>query len=219
MKNGALSGNAASGLRAEGLCRSFGFRRVIQEVCLEVKQGEVLAICGPNGSGKSTLVRLLTGLLMPSRGRTWVEMDGKQLSAEERWQLVSLAAPAINPYSHLSLAENISFVGKSRGGISSTGEISALTELIGLADRQDDLVGSFSSGMVQRVRLALAVAARPRVLFLDEPTHCLDDAGRQLVAKLVERQREVGICVIATNDAHDVSLADRTFDVSGRTAC
>lgn len=198
-------------LRTEKISKSFGYRHVLREISLEVKQGESLAIRGPNGSGKSTLARLLAGLLQPTRGRVLVELGEREVTQVERWRLGALAAPAINPYSHLTLAENISFVSSARGLVVSHKRIAELIEFVGLTDRREDLVGAFSSGMVQRTRLALAIALSPRLLFLDEPSQFLDDTGRDLVARVVQHQRQCGACVIATNDDTDASLADHVL--------
>lgn len=202
-------------LVADGVSRSFGARKVIRSLSLEVSSGEVLAVRGANGSGKSTLLRLLAGLLRPTGGETWVEVRGRRVSREERWGMAALAAPAIQPYVHLTLAENLRFFGAARGGPPQAAAVADLCGLIGLSDRQDEPVSSFSSGMQQRVRLALALAARPSVLLLDEPSQCLDGEGRALVAKIVEAQRSAGVCVIATNDESDAGLADRCFVVEG----
>ena len=202
-------------LVADGVSRSFGPRKVIRSLSLEVASGEVLAVRGANGSGKSTLLRLLAGLLRPTGGETWVEVRGRRVSREQRWAMAALAAPAIQPYLHLTLAENLRFLGAARGGAPDAGSVADLCRLVGLSDRRDQPVASFSSGMLQRVRLALAVAARPPVLLLDEPSQCLDGEGRALVAKIVEAQRSAGVCVIATNDDSDAAFADRSFVLEG----
>ena len=103
----------------------------------------------------------------------------------------------------------------ARQGAPDAGSVADLCALIGLSDRQEELVSSFSSGMLQRVRLALALAVRPPVLLLDEPSQCLDDEGRALVSKIVEAQRKAGVCVIATNDGSDAALADRCLVLDG----
>lgn len=202
-------------LKAEDLGKAFGFRKVLKGINLQVHSGEVLAVTGENGSGKSTLLRVLAGLQRASRGSVWMEGDGKRLNPVERRCASALAAPAINPYHHLSLRENVQFVTRARG-LSGRDGAEELAEQVGLADRLDDLVGSFSSGMIQRTRLALALATRAEALFLDEPTQCLDDAGREVVSRVVGMQRGRGICIIATNDRFDASLADRNIDLGSR---
>ncbi len=204
---------AAIALRAEGLCKSYGYRKVLRDVSLELRHGDTLAIIGANGAGKSTLMRMLAGLLRPSRGRVIVEVGGRETPPESRRSLVSLAAPAIAPYLHLTLSENIAFMMHARGASAAPGCEEEIARLVGLAERRDDPVASYSSGMVQRTRLAVAVATSPSVLLLDEPTHCLDRAGREIVRGIVEHQRSQGICVIATNDSEDAALCASMLDV------
>lgn len=210
VKSPVLPDVDAAGIRlvAEGLGRVFGPRRVLRDVSFDAGFGEVVAICGANGSGKSTLIRMLAGLLAPSSGQTWIELSGRRLLAQERRAVSTLASPAMQPYLHLSFAENLAFFTQGRA---LKCDCTELAELVGLSGRMDDLVGSYSSGMIQRTRLALALSARPRALFLDEPTQFLDQSGRALVEQLVAAQRKRGLTVIATNDEFDASLADRSF--------
>lgn len=217
LKSTAGAGDASAlVLRADGICRSFGSRGVIRDFSIQVCTGQVIAVRGPNGSGKSTLLRMLAGLLRPTRGAAWVEVDGRRAPQDEARRLIALAAPAIQPYVHLSLMENLVFFSRARGLRHSSGEAAGLCDLIGLHDRRHDLVESFSSGMLQRTRLALALVARPPVLLLDEPSQCLDDSGRALLSRIVGEQRQRGLCVIATNDAVDAALADAEVFLQGQ---
>lgn len=200
-------------LRAEGLCKSYGYRRVLRDVSLELMHGDTLAVIGANGAGKSTLMRMLAGLLRPSRGRVIVESGGCEALPESRRRLVSLTSPAIAPYLHLTLSENIAFMMHARGASAPPGCEEEIARLVGLAERRNDPVASFSSGMVQRTRLAVAIATSPSVLLLDEPTHCLDRAGREVVRGIVEHQRGRGMCIIATNDSEDAALCASTLDL------
>lgn len=196
-------------LFAQGLGRSFGTRRAVRDVDLQVAAGEVLAVCGPNGSGKSTLLRMLAGLLRPTSGSTWLEAPaGSRLEAHQRWALTSLAACYIEPYHHLTLRENLQLAAVARRP-DSRRDIDLAIESVGLSSRQNDLVGSFSSGMIQRVRLALATVNRPLLLLLDEPTQTLDEEGRGFVSNLITSQIQSGICIIATNDSRDLALSTR----------
>ncbi len=194
-------------LRADSLGKSFGWRRVFRGLCLEAEPGSVLVVRGSNGSGKSTLLRILAGLLRPSEGTVRLEPGGGDPGAARR--RVALAAPSINPYAHLTLAENVLFFLQARGLPGGPGEARRAAAMVGLEDRLDETLASFSSGMTQRVRLALAAAVAPEVLLLDEPSHCLDEDGRGLVREIVERQCRRGICILATNDGSEAGLGDR----------
>ena len=197
-------------LHAVKLGKMYGYRRVLRGVSLSAGQGQVLAIVGPNGSGKSTLIRMLAGLLLPNQGQTWLEGAGQKLTKDERWQNSILVSPTLQPYAHLSFSENLQFISQGRGLLP---DIGAIAETVGLGKRKNDLVGNFSSGMIQRTRLAIALATQPRALFLDEPSQFLDESGKQVVTSIVAQQRSRGVTVIATNDSFDTSLADNVFDL------
>lgn len=205
---GAAVTGAGLKLQAEGLGKRFGWRRVFRGLSLEAERGSVLVVRGSNGSGKSTLLRILAGLLRPTEGTVRLETDVPEAPPGLRCR-VALAAPSINPYARLTLAENIQFFLQARGASAEPGQARRVAGLVGLEDRLHEPVGSFSSGMTQRVRLALAAAAEPDVLLLDEPSHCLDEDGRRLVREIVERQACRGICVLATNDEREAELGAR----------
>lgn len=205
---GAAAGEGRLRLQATDLGKRFGWRRVFRGLCLEAEPGGVLVVRGSNGSGKSTLLRILAGLLRPTEGTVRLE-PAREGSGSLLRGRVALAAPAINPYAHLTLAENIRFFLHARGSSAGESGIRSAAALVGLDDRLDEPVGDFSSGMTQRVRLALAVAGQPEVLLLDEPSHCLDEDGRRLVREIVETQARRGICILATNDEREAELGER----------
>lgn len=203
-------------LIAQHLHRSFGARQAVCDMSLQLTFGQTLAVVGPNGCGKSTLLKMLAGLLRPTSGQTWLETGGRRLDHQERRSATALAAPYIEPYHHLTLLENLRFAAKSRGIPADLCLETAA--FVGLESRCADLTGSFSSGMLQRTRLALALITRPLLLLLDEPTQTLDDEGRDLVSRIVSLQRERGICVIATNDQRDLALATCQVSLQGSPA-
>lgn len=218
MKNGALYDNSGVNIQAEKVSRRFGSRTVFEGLDFEAASGEAVAICGPNGSGKTTLLKILAGLLAPSSGKVRL-LDGQgEISGSDALLKSALAAPWINPYSHLTLEENLGFFLRSRAawcGRSGTpwNETGTLMEWSGLAGRRNDILRSFSSGMIQRVRLLLAAATEPEILYLDEPTQNLDEAGWEFARKIAERQCSRGILVMATNEPRDLALASRVIDL------
>lgn len=199
--------NAAPLVRWDGLAKTFGRKTLFREVSGHLSDGNVLAVCGPNGSGKSTLLRILAGVMRPSAGR--VQWDPTLPEADGR---VGFAAPYLQLYHELSAAENLHFFSRLAGTPLSRAEIGERLLEVGLArEHHDKRLGSFSSGMIQRARLAWAVLARPKVLFLDEPGTNLDEAGRGVVRGVVATQRGRGAAILATNDPEEAALADATL--------
>jgi len=193
-------------LRLANLSKSFDGTKVLDSVSLRVEQGTVLSISGRNGSGKTTLLRIIAGLLRPSGGS--VECGEGD---EPPWQPARLrrelgyVSPDLALYESLSARENLDFFARVRG---CTRDPNELLDYVGLGGRGDEPIGSFSSGMRQRLKLAFALQASPRVLLLDEPGVTLDEAGREVVVRAVAEQRPRGVVLLASNDPEEVALGD-----------
>ena len=173
------------------------------------RHGDVVAVLGANGAGKSTLLKITAGLTRPTSGEVGLARGEQRLSAAAHRAQVGYAAPDSLPYRPLTVAENIDFFARLRG----VEPEPDLLARLGLADRADQTVSELSSGYVQRVRLALAVLHQPALLLLDEPGANLDEAGHGLVADVVARQRERGICLIAANDPRDIAYGNRIIEL------
>ena len=190
-------------LRARGVFKRYGERLVLRSLSFEVPPGEIVAIVGANGSGKSTLLRLVAGLLEPSRGEIkWCEGPTRGHCA--------LFAPDAPLYRELSCLENLHFFA---GDKSPTGDLRQHLAAFDLSDRADDLAGDLSSGLRARLQLAVAAWFGHPILLLDEPSANLDEAGRELIAALLQAQRPRGIALLATNDPRDLALCDRGISV------
>nr|WP_276522351.1 ATP-binding cassette domain-containing protein [Kallotenue papyrolyticum] len=181
---------------------------MLWNISATLRTGEVLLVTGPNGIGKSTLLRLLAGLLRPSHGAITYIIGGAPLAPDAAHDQIGLVGPDVQLYRELSAREHLAFVADVRGLVHDPDQQQALLEQVGLSGRADQPVGTFSSGMLQRLRYALALLCRPPVLLLDEPTAMLDAAGIALVDHVVAEQRRRGIAVIATNDARDHRYGD-----------
>lgn len=205
----------APSLVVRELAKSYGRRGIFRGVSFALSAGQSLAITGANGSGKSTLVRILCGLARASHGTVEYRVGERVVGAGERLGLIGVVAPDLVLYDELTAWENLRFFARVRGLRRDEGELAALLEEVGLAGRGADLVGTFSSGMRQRLKYAFATLHRPPVLFLDEPTANLDEAGVALVRRIIERQRARGILVVATNEREELSYGDRILRLGG----
>ena len=194
-------------LIADALTMRYGHRRLFEALTFDVRPGEPLAILGANGSGKSTLLRILAGVLDPIAGSARLEADGDTLSGDALTRRVGFVAPALQFYEAFSTRENLAFLARARRLPDPDAAIARVLERVGLADRADDPVSTFSTGLGQRLRLASALLHDPPVLLLDEPGATLDAAGRQLVADVVGLEDR--ILVVATNDPLEAERCPR----------
>lgn len=205
---------AVISLELRNIHKSFGARDVICGVDLKVDAGCV-AVTGRNGSGKSTLLRIVAGLLAPSSGEVVFEVDGSPVLDEMRRDLVGLVAPDLTLYDELSAMENLEFFARVRGTTKTDGELRSLLCRLGLEGREDDRVGSYSSGMRQRAKYGFAMMHDPIVLLLDEPSANLDEAGVGVVDSVISEWRERGIVILATNERDELRYGDRVLELGG----
>jgi heme exporter protein A len=197
-------------IELKNVSKSFGERSVLESISLAISSG-CLVITGPNGSGKSTLLRIISGLISPTSGEVVFKSDGKLLPVEARRDLIGMVAPDLSLYEELSALENLRFFSRVRGLKIEDTELKSALENLGLAGREDDHLSSYSSGMRQRVKYAYATLHKPPVLLLDEPSTNLDEVGIEVITKVTEDYRKLGIVIIATNQPSELSFGDNVL--------
>jgi heme exporter protein A len=175
-------------LHLRGVTMAYGRRTLFSEVEADVPAGRCLVVTGANGAGKSTLLKIVAGLLRPESGA--VAFEGAR----------GYAAPDVQLYGELTGLENLAFFARLRGISDVTSE--SLLASVGLPRaRGRDLVSAYSSGMRQRLKLAVSRLGDPPLLIWDEPTATLDEAGKARAdALLTEHRARGGLAVVATND-------------------
>ncbi len=200
-------------LRIEGVAKSFGNFRAVDQLSLDIRAGEFFALLGPSGCGKTTLLRMLAGFETPDEGRILLGgNDIAQVLPHERPVNMMFQNYALFP--HLSVRDNIAFglkrAGMARADIATrVAEMVALVKLEGLEKRKPD---QLSGGQRQRVALARSLARRPQVLLLDEPLAALDKKLRESTqGELMELQRRLGMTfIIVTHDQEEaMTMAGR----------
>lgn len=200
-------------LHIDGITRRFGDVTALDEVSLEIGQGEFFALLGPSGCGKTTLLRILAGFETPDSGT--VTLDGENLLAmPPNRRPINLMFQSYALFPHMSVAKNVAY-GLEReklGRAEIRTRVAEVLETVGLSAQAGRKPQQLSGGQRQRVALARAIVKRPRLLLLDEPLSALDKkvrAGMQLELKRL--QNEVGITfVVVTHDQEEaMSLADR----------
>ena len=173
-------------IRTHNLTKRFKKLTAVDQLNMEVTQGEVFGFLGPNGAGKTTTISMLLGLLHPTAGSA--EVLGYDIQSQPARALRGVGAlveAAFYPY--LSARDNLWVMAQLSGGGASPKRISEVLELVGLAKRADDKFKTFSTGMKQRLGLGAALIHDPDLLILDEPTHGLDPAGMREMRELIGR--------------------------------
>lgn len=185
--------------------KQYGCRQLFADINQLICPGECFGVTGPNGSGKSTLIKVIAGLLRPSAGMVSVRMDGKEVAVDQRMSCFGLISPELMFYNAMSGYENLQFLVRTRGLVLSDGQLQNCLNTVGLNERQHERISTYSTGMRQRLKFALLEALRPPVWLLDEPSANLDEEGKKLVKRLVDKAlAQQAAVVIATNDLEEV---------------
>jgi heme exporter protein A len=201
-------------LAADGITKRFDRRVVLHNVSFTAQSGSLLGITGHNGAGKSTLMKILAGVLSPTSGSVTCVVDDTPLDDEARPQQMGFVAPYLALYEEFSPLELMHHVVAMRGLPFDAAFAETLLHVVGLHERRHDDIRSFSSGMKQRAKYALALVHRPPILLLDEPMTNLDASGISVVERCIAEQRSTGgIVLLATNDERDIALCDSTVSV------
>jgi ABC-2 type transport system ATP-binding protein len=181
-------------VETEGLTKRFGNRTVVRDVALRVPRGSAFGYLGPNGAGKTTLIRMLLGLTRANSGS--MRLRGIPVPERRAEALSRVGAIVDEPrfHGHLTGRENLAVIAAARGR-ESFARIDGVLDRVGLAQRADDRVKTYSMGMRQRLGIARCLLADPELLILDEPMNGLDPAGilefRHLIKALVGEGRTV----------------------------
>ena len=192
-------------LQSVGLSKRFGKLLAVDRVDLRVEPGSVCGLIGPNGAGKTTLLRLLLGLVKPDAGR--IEFFGRQSAPAAGLDAVAGFVEEPRFYPYLSARQTLELFARLDGGLE-RGRSDELLDLVGLAGpAADRRVGGYSTGMRQRLGLALALLGSPRLLLLDEPMTGLDPAAASEMRDVVRRLAADGVAVVLSS--HDMdAVAD-----------
>ncbi len=198
----------------EHLSRVVAAVSLVNDISVEFRRRELVAVVGPSGSGKSSFLRLLNRLDEPTSGTVYFEgVDYRQIAPRELRRRVGIVTQRAFLFPG-SVAENIAFGPRQRGEDLAAEEIDRLLLQVGLPGFSDRNVANLSGGEAQRVSLARALANSPTVLLLDEPTSALDQEaklGIELLIEKIMRQSQL-TCVLVTHDVEQAArLADRVM--------
>lgn len=199
-------------LQLRNIAKEFNSIDVLKDICLEIQQGETVALLGANGSGKSTLLKIIAGILSPDHGQ--VLYSGQDIRKLNFRSLISYIPENNCIYHDLSVTEYLLFTAKLNDV--STAEISAVMELFELSKYRNQLCGTLSKGLQQRVALAQALLPRPQILIMDEPNTGLDPKQLSKLNDILRHYAEGMLTLMSTHQVQEAKeLCDRFIGISG----
>jgi putative spermidine/putrescine transport system ATP-binding protein len=208
-----MTDRAAAPIRIESVSKAYGDFRALDDVSLDVRAGEFIAILGPSGSGKSTLLMTVAGFIRPERGRImFAGADIVRQPANQRGFGVVFQNYALFP--HMNVMENVAYPLRVRGvpRAEQRDKARAALAVVKLSGYEDRLISELSGGQRQRVALARAIVFEPAVLLMDEPLSALDKTLReQMQIEIRELHNKLGITTLyVTHDQREaLTIADR----------
>jgi ABC-2 type transport system ATP-binding protein len=202
-------------LLASGLTKRFGERTAVDGVSLAIAPGETYGLLGPNGAGKTTTISMVCGLLVPDAGE--VVVAGRPVRPEDPAgkAAIGLVPQEIALYPDLTARENLAFFGRLQGlGRARRAErIAAVLDVVGLTERADERIDTYSGGMKRRANVAAGLLHEPDLLVLDEPTVGVDPQSRNAILESIEELGGAGLSVLYTT--HYMEEAERLCDRIG----
>lgn len=185
-------------LELKNISKSFGKRKVIDNISLEVKSGEIYGFLGPNGSGKTTTIKMILRLIDNDSGKIIVNGYDTKKDFEKAMECIGAIVENPDMYRYMTGIDNLKLHARIRN--IDENRIQEVLEMVELKDRAKDKVGKYSLGMKQRLGLALTLLHKPKVLILDEPTNGLDPAGiKKLRDILKEIAHKEGVAVFVSS--------------------
>lgn len=200
-------------IKTEKLTKQFNTTLAVDDLNLEVDEGEVFGFLGPNGAGKTTTVRMLTSLIGPTSGTAVVNGYKVGQQDTEIRRSVGILTETPGMYDNLSALFNMEIYANLYEVEDPKGQVEKYLSMLGLWDRRMDEAGTFSKGMKQKLAIARALLHEPRILFLDEPTAGLDPEAAHLVHDFIQELKKEGRTIFLCT--HNLDEADRLCDRIG----
>ncbi|WP_438496955.1 ABC transporter ATP-binding protein [Paenibacillus sp. IHBB 3054] len=197
-------------VNVSGISKVIKKQTLVEEISFQIPSGSILALCGGNGAGKSTVLRMIAGILQPTTGE--ISVNGLHWR-ESRKKFSTQIGYMPDDYQFtqgLSAEETLTFWAALRKVPKRRARVEEVLALVGLEDKRNRLVSTFSKGMRQRVLFAQALLAKPPLLIMDEPTNGLDPFWMNGFVNLLQKIREEGHTVIFST--HQLEIADKAAD-------
>lgn len=200
-------------IEVEGLVKTYGGKRVVDEVTFFVKEREIFGLIGPNGAGKTTTIKVLTTLIKPDSGKVLISGFDLLTQSQEIKKIIGVVPQENNLDRDLTVYENLLIYGLLHKVKDLRKRIEEVLKFVDLRERRDSLVSSLSGGMQRRLVIARAFLPDPPILFLDEPTVGLDPQIRRFIWELIRRGKARGKTIVLTT--HYIEEAEALCDRVG----
>lgn len=191
-----------------GITKSFGERKVLNNINIQIRKGEIFGLLGPSGAGKTTLIKILTGQLKADHGNSVINGTDSQKLTGKDYSGFGIMMDDFGVYERLSCFDNLNVFAKIYN--IGTKQINESLENVGLADAKKTPASKLSKGMKSRLRLARVFMINPEILFLDEPTSGLDPTTANEIHKMILAEKEKGKTIFLTT--HAMAEAEKLCD-------
>ncbi|ADR23501.1 heme ABC exporter ATP-binding protein CcmA [Marivirga tractuosa] len=199
----------------EGLSKKYPKNKLFENLNHTFEINNTYAITGENGSGKSTLIKIIAGVIAPSKGIVKYVEKGKLIDKESIYQILGITAPYLNLIEEFTLKEHLDFHSKFKTTLMNT-DIMEEIKKANLIQSLNKPIAEFSSGMQQRLKLILCCSFNAKVLLLDEPTSHLDSMGIEWYKDLINRTSNERITLIASNNPDEYNdFAKKIINIEG----
>lgn len=202
-------------LEVSNLSKKFGNVEALKRVSFSIDEGELYGLLGPNGAGKTTTINIISTISRPDTGFVKINGADLKINSLDCKRSIGVVPQEIALYNELSASENLLFWGSlyNLGPGILRKKIDETLSLMGLSDRKDDKIKTYSGGMKRRINIASALLHSPRVLLMDEPTVGIDPQSRNLIFDVLEDLHKKGMTIIYTT--HYMEEAERLCDRIG----
>ena len=187
-------------IEVRDLSKYFGEFKAINNINFSIKKGEIFGFLGPNGAGKSTTINIMSTILQSNSGTVFIDGINLKEHPSTCKKLIGIVPQEISLYNEFTAYNNLLFWGKLYGIPLKElkQKIITILNLIGLLDRKDDLIKTFSGGMKRRINIAAAILHNPKILFMDEPTAGVDPQSRNRIFEIVQALNKQGMTIVYT---------------------
>jgi len=187
-------------IQVTNLSKSFDELKAVENISFSINKGEVFGLLGPNGAGKSTTINMMSTILSSDNGTILIDGNDIKKSPNICKTLIGVVPQEISLYDDFTAYENLLFWGQLYKIPSKElkERIATILELIGLSDRKNDLIKTYSGGMKRRINIASAILHKPKILFMDEPTVGVDPQSRNRIFEIVENLNKLGMTIVYT---------------------